>query len=187
MKKISLRELGITVCISILLACFGCQKVDYEVIAKGITKEAKTNLTEKLTTSIAAGGTVQAIPFCKQNAVAFTNTLGTKNGVLLRRISDKPRNPLNVVSDEERRIFLEISANQSKEGEYPTKTVTTEDFVTVYIPIPTAGLCLQCHGEPNLDIKKDTLKILQKEYPGDLARGYRVGDLRGLFSVRFPK
>ncbi|EOQ97444.1 PF11845 family protein [Leptospira wolbachii serovar Codice str. CDC] len=187
MGKIYCKDMSYLIFMLLLLSSLGCQKIDYEAIAKGITKEAKANLTEKLTTSIAAGGTVQAIPFCKQNAGPFTNALGMKNDVLLRRISDKPRNPLNVVSDEERRIFLEIGANQSKEGEYPTKTVVKKDFVTVYIPIPTAGLCLQCHGEPNLDIKKDTLMVLQKEYPGDLARGYRVGSLRGLFSVRFAK
>lgn len=187
MEKIFAREIGYSICVSILLAFFGCHKTDYEAAAKAIAKEAKTNLTEKLTVSLTKGGTIQAIPFCKQNAMTFTNELGLKKGVLLRRISDKPRNPLNVVTDEERKIFLEISANPSKEGEYPLKTVRTEKTVTVYIPIPTAGLCLQCHGEPNLDIQKDTLEVLNKEYPADLARGYRVGSLRGLFSVRFTK
>lgn len=187
MENVSLREMGYTVCISFLLVSFGCQKLNYETVAKNIAKEAKTNLIEKLTTSLASGGTVKAIPFCKQNVVTLTNSLGEKNGVLFRRISDKPRNPMNALSDEERVIFSEIEVNQSKEGEYPSKTIITKDTVTVYVPIPTLGLCLQCHGEPNLEIKKETLKVLQKEYPEDLARGYRVGSLRGLFSVRFTK
>ncbi|EMY61353.1 Tll0287-like domain-containing protein [Leptospira terpstrae] len=187
MENVSLREMGYTVCISFLLVSFGCQKLNYETVAKNIAKEAKTNLIEKLTASLASGGTVKAIPFCKQNAVKITNSIGMKNEVLLRRISDKPRNPTNALSDEERNIFLEIGAKQSKEGEYPSKIISTKDTVTVYIPIPTVGLCLQCHGEPNLEIKKETLNVLQKEYPADLARGYRVGSLRGLFSVRFTK
>ncbi|MGE8722506.1 hypothetical protein ACO2KH_14330 [Leptospira terpstrae] len=41
-----------------------------------------------------------------------------KNEVLLRRISDKRKNPTNALSDEDRNIFLEIGANQSKEGEW---------------------------------------------------------------------
>lgn len=187
MNRNSKKTLGSVVTVFILLANFGCRKPDYEAMAMDITKEAKTNLVQKLTNALAEGGTKQAIPFCKQNVMAFTSNLGSKKGVLLRRISDKPRNPMNLVTDEEKKIFLEISGNPSKEGEYPVKTVTADHTVTVYVPIPTVGLCLQCHGEPNVDIKKETLDVLQKEYPGDLARGYKVGNLRGLFSVQFTR
>lgn len=187
MIKISMVAMGSLVSFFCLLANFSCRKIDYEARALEITKEAKTNLVQKLTNAIAEGGTKQAIPFCKQNVMAFTNNLGTKKGVLLRRISDKPRNPMNLVSDEEKRIFLEISANPTQVGEYPVKTVSTNETVTVYVPIPTSSLCLQCHGEPNVDIKKETLEVLRNEYPGDLARGYQVGNLRGLFSVQFTK
>ncbi|TGL47928.1 DUF3365 domain-containing protein [Leptospira meyeri] len=160
---------------------------DYENIAIAITSEAKTNLVQKLTTAIAEGGTKQAIPFCKMNAIGFTNQLGKKHGVELRRITDKPRNFSNSLSAEEKGIFLEIEKLKTSEGVFPKKTVTSDVSVTVYIPIPVGGLCLQCHGEPNQEIQKDTLAVLEKEYPGDLAKGYRVGDLRGLFSVKFPK
>ncbi|MCG6141073.1 DUF3365 domain-containing protein [Leptospira mtsangambouensis] len=168
---------------------FSCQTktIDYENIAVAITSEAKTNLVQKLTTAIAEGGTKQAIPFCKMNAIGFTNHLGKKHGVELRRITNKPRNPSNALKAEEKDIFLEIEKLKTTEGVFPKKTVTSDVFVTVYIPIPVGGLCLQCHGEPNQDIKKETLAVLEKEYPGDLAKGYRLGDLRGLFSVRFPK
>ncbi|MCW7492774.1 DUF3365 domain-containing protein [Leptospira sp. 2 VSF19] len=187
MNEISKIAVGTIIPVLSLLVNLGCRKADYEGMALEITKEAKTNLVQKLTNAIAEGGTKNAIPFCKQNAMSFTSNLGSKKGVLLRRISDKPRNPMNFVSEEERKIFLEISENPTKEGEYPVKTVTTRDTVTVYVPIPTAGLCLQCHGEPNVDIKKETLEVLQKEYPDDQARGYRVGNLRGLFSVQFAR
>lgn len=168
---------------------FSCQTktVDYENLAIAITSEAKTNLVQKLTTAIAEGGTKQAIPFCKINAIGFTNQLGKKHGVELRRITNKPRNPSNVLSNEEKDIFLEIEKLKTMAGVFPKKTITSDASVTVYIPIPVGGLCLQCHGEPNLDIKKETLAVLEKEYPGDLAKGYRLGDLRGLFSVKFPK
>ncbi|WP_244242134.1 Tll0287-like domain-containing protein [Leptospira kanakyensis] len=167
---------------------FGCQwkNPDYESIAITITNEAKTNLVQKLNSKIAEGGTKQAIPFCKLNAIGFTNGLGQKNGVTLRRITNKPRNQSNLLSANEEKIFLEIEKLKTPEGVFPNKSITSDDSVTVYIPIPVMGFCLQCHGNLN-EIQKTTKQILDQEYPNDKAIGYKVGELRGLFSVQFPK
>jgi hypothetical protein len=46
--------------------------------------------------------------------------------------------------------------------------------------IPTAEVCLVCHGEniaPNIQAK------LAELYPNDKAIGFNVGELRGAFSV----
>ncbi|MFV8227127.1 c-type heme family protein, partial [Christiangramia aquimixticola] len=54
------------------------------------------------------------------------------------------------------------------------------------ITIPS-GMCLNCHGEPEKEISKETLVKLDQLYPSDRARGHKVGDLRGMWSVRIPK
>jgi hypothetical protein len=49
--------------------------------------------------------------------------------------------------------------------------------------IPTKPLCLTCHAEaiaPEVETKINQL------YPADRARGYRVGDLRGAFTLSKP-
>lgn len=46
--------------------------------------------------------------------------------------------------------------------------------------IPTQELCLACHGET---IDKATSAKLAKLYPKDKARGFKVGDLRGAFTM----
>lgn len=49
--------------------------------------------------------------------------------------------------------------------------------------IPTAALCVKCHGEtidPEVEAK---LKAL---YPNDQARGFKEGDLRGAFTLSTP-
>jgi hypothetical protein len=46
--------------------------------------------------------------------------------------------------------------------------------------IPTAQLCLACHGE---NIDSITRTRLEKLYPDDQARGYKAGDIRGAFSI----
>ncbi|PJZ45869.1 Tll0287-like domain-containing protein [Leptospira brenneri] len=172
----------------VLIPLWQCQKEkpNYEEIAISITNEAKSNLVKKLTAAMAEGGTKQAIPFCKLNAVGFTNQLGQKHKVELRRITSKPRNISNSLSPEEEKIFLEIEKLKTNEGVFPHQTRTSDDSVTFYIPIPVMGFCLQCHGNSN-EIQKETKQILNQEYPNDKAIGYKVGELRGLFSVKFPK
>ncbi len=46
--------------------------------------------------------------------------------------------------------------------------------------IPTQEVCLACHGEK---IDKATAAKLAKLYPKDKARGFKVGDLRGAFTM----
>jgi len=44
---------------------------------------------------------------------------------------------------------------------------------------------LQCHGEPGKDIQAENLTLLHQVYPDDKATGYKLGDLRGIWRVRF--
>jgi hypothetical protein len=47
--------------------------------------------------------------------------------------------------------------------------------------IPTAELCLKCHGG---DIDAKVAERLDALYPDDQARGYNQGDIRGAFTFR---
>ena len=49
--------------------------------------------------------------------------------------------------------------------------------------IPTAGLCLTCHGAVIDPALEQELKSL---YPQDKARGFEVGDIRGAFTIEQP-
>ena len=46
--------------------------------------------------------------------------------------------------------------------------------------IPTAAMCLTCHGS---DLASDVEGKLDELYPKDAARGFSVGDLRGAFTL----
>ena len=48
-------------------------------------------------------------------------------------------------------------------------------------------MCLSCHGESGTEINETTLQKLAELYPEDKAKGHKVGDLRGMWSVRIPK
>lgn len=172
----------------VMVGVLQCQKESnhYEAEAISVTTEAKTNLQQKLMAAMKEGGTKLAIPFCKDNALSFTNQLGKKNHLILKRITDKPRNESNFVKEGEAKIFSDIRNQKSKEGVFPNRVVSSDETVTVYIPIIMMGQCLQCHGKPN-DMTKETKSMLRKHYPNDKATGYELGDLRGLFSVTFSK
>ena len=46
--------------------------------------------------------------------------------------------------------------------------------------IPTAGLCLACHGT---ELAPEVRDSLESQYPHDRATGYAAGEIRGAFSV----
>jgi hypothetical protein len=48
-------------------------------------------------------------------------------------------------------------------------------------------MCLSCHGSVGKDIAPETTAKLTQLYPQDLATGYALGDLRGMWSLRLPK
>ncbi len=45
---------------------------------------------------------------------------------------------------------------------------------------PTMELCLACHGS---ELGEPVKAVLAKHYPDDRATGFRVGDLRGAFTL----
>lgn len=49
--------------------------------------------------------------------------------------------------------------------------------------IPTAALCVKCHGE---SIEAEVEAKLKELYPNDQARGFKEGDLRGAFTLAAP-
>jgi hypothetical protein len=49
--------------------------------------------------------------------------------------------------------------------------------------IPTAAVCLVCHGETVEGALGEKIKAL---YPQDRATGYRLGDIRGAFTITQP-
>ena len=48
-------------------------------------------------------------------------------------------------------------------------------------------MCMQCHGKINTEIKAQTLKKINDLYPNDLAVGYEVNLLRGIWVVEMDK
>ena len=103
---------------------------------------------------------------------------------VIKRVSDRNRNPNNKANAEELYYinhFKKLIANQEE-----VKPITLEkgNKVQFYYPIETNTMCLQCHGT---QIKPDVSKQILKLYPSDLAIGYNESEVRGIWSITFDK
>ncbi|PWV64795.1 Tll0287-like domain-containing protein [Plasticicumulans acidivorans] len=145
--------------------------------------QLKTALSE----AIAAGGPVNGIAVCNEKAPGIAAQASAASGLDVARTSLKVRNPGNEPDAWERSMLEQFDARKAA-GE-PADTleahaIVEEDGVRTFRymkAIPTAQLCLNCHGA---DLKPEVAAKIDALYPQDRARGYAAGDLRGAFTVR---
>jgi hypothetical protein len=163
---------------------------DAEIIASRETvQEFMQTLKKELQAAMQEGGPVNAVSVCNLTAPAIASTYSARNGWDVGRTSLKLRNPANA-PDEWERSVLESFEERKRAGEDPAKMEYYEAIhedgmseLRYMKAIPTAGLCLACHGEQLDSIVKARLETL---YPDDQAVGYQVGDIRGAFTITQP-
>lgn len=154
--------------------------------AREIVQSFAGDLKSELVAAMKEGGPVQAVSVCHTEAPRIARESGEATGWDVARTSFKVRNPDNAPDEWERRV-LESFAQRMAEGEPPKSIEHVEkverngETVLRYMKaIPTAEVCVTCHGtdlDPELTAKLDEL------YPEDQARGFNVGDLRGAFTL----
>jgi hypothetical protein len=158
-------------------------------LARASANELSASLRDLLTAQLAAGGPKSAIAVCSTKAQPATQALSKDKGVAIRRVSLRWRNPADEPDAYEKRI-LENFERAHAEKQLPAESI---EFVTQgavrqlrYMrPITVAPMCTACHGQPN-EVSPEVQAVLREHYPADTATGYRVGDLRGAFSVTVP-
>ena len=140
----------------------------------------------ELSKALEQGGPAEAILKCRDVSPELEKKLSA-NGLRVRRVSLRNRNPQHA-PDAFERTALEAWQKNLDVGEQVLKPVTqrTADGYRVVQAIRIPGpQCLKCHGtlgEPE-EIDAATSEKLKALYPQDKATGYRLGDLRGAFSV----
>ncbi len=155
--------------------------------ARGIVKNFATALQGELQAGLQAGGPTNAITVCKDKAPAIARSEQQKSGWTdVGRTSLKLRNPANKPDAWELAVLNKFEQRKAA-GEDPTKIEYSEiveaggkKTFRYMKAIPTQEVCLACHGEK---IDKATAAKLAKLYPQDKARGFKVGDLRGAFTL----
>lgn len=155
--------------------------------ARGVVKQFFGSLKGELEQGMKTGGPVTAISVCNVKAPMIAAETGEKTGWQVARTSLKLRNPDNKPDAWELTVLKAFETRKAA-GEDVTKMEHSE-VVTIdgkktfrYMKaIPTAELCLNCHGS---EIKPEVARSIDELYPEDQARGYKAGDIRGAFTLQ---
>lgn len=178
----------------LFLVAVSCGKKEYEplsqeektaflILGDSISGEAQKTLLQNVSKAMQAGGPEYAVDFCHLEAMPLTDSISLKHGVSIRRLTDKNRNPENRIrTDDDKEAWEYIKAEKN---EFIRQD--QDGSVSYYKPI-NIGMetCLTCHGKPG-KIPAETLEIIRQKYPEDLATGYEMGDLRGMWKITMKK
>ncbi len=145
--------------------------------------QAKKALGSKLIQAIQNKGTANAIDFCSMRAIAITDSVSKAQGAIIRRVSDKARNPINQANTSEKMVLAEFKRQLKSNGSTKSIHVEMDGRKYFYYSIETNKMCLQCHGQKDHDISAKTIEAIQAKYPNDKAIGYSENMVRGMFVV----
>lgn len=187
--------------IIIFLLGYGCQsesnqqateEVGYDttaVINEGqqIAGATFKTLSSNLQSAIAEGGIEHALQFCNIEAMPLTDSLSTHYDVTIRRASHQPRNQSNKADAEEMKVIKQYLEQMENDEQLKPVTYADDQNITFHAPIAINNdLCLNCHGQAGEDIPESDVATIQELYPEDQATGFSMGELRGVWTIRFP-
>jgi len=157
------------------------QLQDSRQLIKSLADELKSTLQS----SMKKDGPVKSIEVCQVQAPLIANRLSAEN-ISVSRTSLKTRNSGNQSDEWERSVLIEFE-KRKKQGEplqsmdfFEVSNVDGNQVFRYMKAIPTAEVCLKCHGS---DIAPPLAEKIQSLYPDDKATGFSKGDIRGAFSV----
>ncbi len=152
-----------------------------------VVSAAFASLSSHLKAAVEKGGVQEAVQYCHLNAYPLVDSLSKAHEALIRRTSLKVRNPKNLPDRLEERALHRVK-QMLAEGKTvePWVEYYPED-VAYYAPIYVQGVCLKCHGTPGKTISSQDYAFIKERYPEDEATGYKEGDWRGLWSIRFAR
>jgi len=152
-----------------------------------ITKELLTTLGKNLKTQLQKDGANEALKFCALNAYKITKEIQSKYpNAEIKRISLKPRNPLDAPNEEELIILQAFERLNSINAKPKDIVVEKKDKKIIYKPLYISKqVCLKCHG--NIDPSSKLSQTLKHFYPDDKATGYKMGDFRGAVVITLKK
>ena len=163
-----------------------------EKAAQQVTQQFLKQLGGHLKKEMKTNGPVAAIKVCKEIAPAIANELSLENGWRVTRVTTKPRNALLGTPDLwERKTLADFESRAEKGEQYASmaKAEVVDESGKSYFrymkPLAIQPVCLACHGSDE-QIPDGVKAALDTAYPHDLARGYKLGELRGAVSIKQP-
>lgn len=145
-------------------------------------------MSGELRRAVRRGGVQEAVPYCNANAMPITQQMATKYNAKVRRISLKYRNEKNAPTPAEKRIMKQYAQDLAAGKKLKFKVTELPDGNTMFnSAIQIRSTCLKCHGTVGTDISETDYQLIKSLYPNDKAVGYKVAELRGMWSIVFGK
>lgn len=163
------------------------EKDSLETVANNLIGNTAGLLIGELQGVLDSSNRRTALSYCQLRAPAITDSLSnTINQAEISRIAIKNRNPMNRADSYEVHILRRMEKMINTGVTKADTLVRRDNALVIYKPILLSSFCEKCHGDFNLDRDSAFLAELHKLYPNDEAVGFREGDLRGAWKVKFP-
>lgn len=104
----------------------------------------------------------------------------SNQGISIHNVSDRPRNSVNQADALETQSIAYFNQNPDKNESIELVKEGDKEFFFFASPLRIQAYCLVCHGEKN-----EVLPYIAKRYEN--AYGYKLGEVRGLTSIKIPK
>jgi len=143
-------------------------------------------------------------PYIKtENNASFSCTPAYVTNQVAKLLRDKERLYIRQVSDRYRSSMDKPNIYELKAIEYFKKNPSKKELWEIHSPHKNIKMggdvkhifyayplyieksCLVCHGKPYKDVPKELYEVLVKKY-GNRAFNYKIGELRGILSIRLP-
>jgi hypothetical protein len=161
------------------------EQKQYSIRGDSIVRLTFDTLRSALQKSLAEKGAAGVIEYCSINAYSITS-LHAKEGIMVRRTAEKYRNTANAPDSLEKLIFARyVTAFRNKQP-LQVQLLKSGNDIHYFKPIILQSMCRNCHGVAGTDIQAAALQAINKRYPSDMATGFKEGDLRGMWHIRFP-
>lgn len=179
--------LALMLTMPVMVQAQNTEKQQFEQQAGAAIKELAGTLKSALTAAMKDGGPVEAVAVCHLIAPTLAAEISKKYGMDLGRTSLRVRNPANEADAWETGV-LEQFQTRLDSGEAIQKLTFSEKVEAetgqqwrMMKAIPTDKVCLSCHGSK---IAEPVQAVLDQFYPDDMATGFKLGDIRGAFTVK---
>ncbi len=124
--------------------------------------------------------TLEFLPAYAISRISTEFTQWVNTGLSFNTVSDNPRNPRNMADKVELEAMNYFRMNKSAQERFvPFINKNGEPYYHFSQPIYIESRCLKCHGK-----KDQAPESIQQRY--DTAYNYKLGDLRGLMSIKLP-
>ncbi|WP_415405555.1 EAL domain-containing protein [Sulfurovum sp. CS9] len=120
--------------------------------------------------------TINLLPVKTISEISNRFSSSVQGDVVIRTVSDRPRNPDNMANDFE----LEMIQYFKNNPETTDKFIQKEDVYYYTKPLLIQQSCLRCHGK-----REDAIQSIRDKYKN--AYDYKLGEIRGLLNIKIKE